>query len=145
MDQFLSGGGLYEQRDNHTAAVPLLGFAQAGAGGFFDSGGFPVGQGWDEVNIPVGPNSNTYALEVSGDSMLPLYRDGDVVIVSPSEQVRRGDRVVVRTNSGEVMAKILHRQTNSQVELHSLNPEHPPRIFRTEEIDWIARILWASQ
>lgn len=145
MDQFLSGGRLYEQRDNHTASVPLLGFAQAGAGGFFDSGGFPVGQGWDEVNIPIGPNSNTYALEVSGDSMLPLYRDGDVVIVSPAEQVRRGDRVVVRTTAGEVMAKILHRQTNSQVELHSLNPEHPPRIFRTEEIDWIARILWASQ
>lgn len=145
MDQFLSGGGLYEQRDLHTASVPLLGFAQAGAGGFFDSGGFPVGQGWDEVNIPVGPNSNTYALEVSGDSMLPLYRDGDVVIVSPAEQIRRGDRVVVRTHEGEVMAKILHRQTKSQIELHSLNPEHPPRTFRSEDVDWIARILWASQ
>ncbi len=98
MDQFLAGGGVYEQADNHQAAVPLLGFAQAGAGGFFDSGGFPVGQGWDEVNIPVGPNSNTYALEVSGDSMMPLYRDGDVIIVSPAEQIRRGDRVVVRTH-----------------------------------------------
>ena len=28
---------------------PLLGFAQAGAGGFFDDGGFPAGQGWDVV------------------------------------------------------------------------------------------------
>ncbi len=145
MDQFLAGGGVYEQRDSHQAMLPLLGFAQAGAGGFFDSGGFPVGQGWDEVNIPVGPNSNTYALEVSGDSMMPLYRDGDVIIVSPSEQVRRGDRVVVRTNDGEVMAKILHRQTANLIELHSLNPEHPPRSISMNDVDWVARILWASQ
>ena len=145
MDQFLAGGGVYEQADSHQAAVPLLGFAQAGAGGFFDSGGFPVGQGWDEVNIPVGPNSNTYALEVSGDSMMPLYRDGDVIIVSPAAQIRRGDRVVVRTHDGEVMAKILHRQTANNIELHSLNPEHPPRALSTNEVDWIARILWASQ
>ena len=32
--------------------VPLLGLAQAGAGGFFDDGGFPAGQGWDQVELP---------------------------------------------------------------------------------------------
>ncbi len=145
MDSFLVGGGVYTQPDIHEQPIPLLGFAQAGAGGFFDSGGFPVGQGWDEVHFPVGPNANAYALEVSGDSMLPLYRDGDVIIVSPTEQVRRGDRVVARTQDGEVMAKILHRQTANQVELHSINPEHEPRVIKTTELDWIARILWASQ
>ncbi len=97
------------------------------------------------MHFPVGPNANAYALEVSGDSMLPLYRDGDVIIVSPTEQVRRGDRVVARTQDGEVMAKILHRQTANQVELHSINPEHEPRVIKTTELDWIARILWASQ
>ncbi|TDQ64130.1 phage repressor protein C with HTH and peptisase S24 domain [Maritalea mobilis] len=145
MDGFLAGGGVYTQPDIHEHPIPLLGFAQAGAGGFFDSGGFPVGQGWDEVHFPVGPDANAYALEVSGDSMLPLYRDGDVIIVSPTEQVRRGDRVVVRTQDGEVMAKILHRQTANQVELHSINPEHEPRIIKSKDLDWIARILWASQ
>ena len=33
-------------------SVPLLGFAQAGVGGFFDDGGFPPGQGWDEIALP---------------------------------------------------------------------------------------------
>ncbi len=127
------------------STVPLLGFAQAGSGGFFDSGGFPAGQGWDEVRLPCKDDQGTYALEVSGDSMLPLYRDGDIIIVSPVEQLRRGDRVVVRTTDGEVMAKILHRQTEKQVELHSLNPEHAPIIIKSKNIDWIARILWASQ
>lgn len=126
-------------------SVPLLGFAQAGAGGFFDPAGFPVGQGWEEVNFPGNDGSSTYALEVSGDSMSPAYRDGDILIVSPSEEVRRGDRVVVRTLDGEVTAKILHRQNVKTIELHSLNPEHSPRTLQKNEIDWIARILWASQ
>ncbi|MCF6344823.1 MAG: helix-turn-helix transcriptional regulator [Devosiaceae bacterium] len=126
--------------------VPLLGFAQAGSGGFFDSGGFPAGQGWDEVRLPNAKEDlGTYALEVSGDSMLPLYRDGDVIIVSPAEQLRRGDRVVARTSEGEVMAKILHRQSEKQVELHSINPDHKPIIIKNVDLDWIARILWASQ
>jgi phage repressor protein C with HTH and peptisase S24 domain len=69
--------------------IPLLGFAQAGDGGFFDDGGFPAGQGWDVVDFPVSPErkAGVYALEVQGESMMPLYRDGDVLIVEP----RRSD------------------------------------------------------
>lgn len=126
-------------------ALPLIGFAQAGAGGFFDDGGFPTGSGWDEINFPVTTQGPVYALEITGDSMLPLYRDGDRIIVAPGEQVRRGDRVVVKTTDGEIMAKILRRRTAKAVELASLNPSHPVRIIDTKDIDWIARILWASQ
>ncbi|PLX37517.1 MAG: DNA-binding protein [Hyphomicrobiales bacterium] len=125
--------------------VPLLGFAQAGAGGFFDDGGFPAGSGWDEVEFPKPPRESAYALEVAGDSMLPLYRDGDIIIVAPGEPLRRGDRVVVKTNDGEVMAKILYRQTARSIDLQSLNPSHEDRSFSLSEIEWIARIIWASQ
>jgi phage repressor protein C with HTH and peptisase S24 domain len=127
-------------------SVPLLGLAQAGAGGFFDEGGFPAGTGWDEVPFPVAATGEAvFALEVAGDSMLPAYRDGDILIVSRTATVRRADRVVVRTAEGEVMVKILHRQTAEAVELHSLNPDHPPRVLALASIDWMARILWASQ
>jgi phage repressor protein C with HTH and peptisase S24 domain len=147
-DNFLVAGGAFLQgqpRRTTGLTVPLLGFAQAGAGGFFDSAGFPAGQGWDEVNLPVQGENGVYALEVTGDSMLPLYRDGDRIVVAPSEQVRRGDRVVVKTRDGEVMAKILARQSARQVELHSLNPAHPPRTLDLRDVEWIARIIWASQ
>jgi phage repressor protein C with HTH and peptisase S24 domain len=128
-------------------SIPLLGFAQAGSGGFFDDGGFPAGQGWDVVDFPAQPaeRPGVYALEVQGDSMLPLYRDGDILIVEPGAQIRRGDRVVVRSREGEVMAKILNRQSPRSVELISLNPDHANRSFELSEIDWIARIIWASQ
>lgn len=146
-DSFLSGGGAYLQMPPPLprASVPLLGLAQAGAGGFFDSAGFPIGQGWDEVRLPQAGDDGTYALEVSGDSMLPLYRDGDIIVVSPTAQMRRGDRVVVRTRDGEVMVKILHRRTEKTVELHSLNPEHAGRTLELGEIEGMGRIVWASQ
>lgn len=127
------------------AAVPLLGFAQAGAGGFFDDAGFPVGQGWEEIELPAGAGEGAYALQVQGDSMLPLYRDGDVLIVEPGAQVRKGDRVVVKIISGEVTAKVLASRSTEAIELVSLNPAHPDRTVSTAEIEWMARIVWASQ
>ena len=146
-DGFLAAGGAFVQASGtpQGAAVPLLGLAQAGSGGFFDAAGFPAGEGWDEVRLPAPGEGGIYALEVTGDSMLPLYRDGDRLVVSPTEQVRRGDRVVAKTREGEVMAKVLARQTANVVELHSLNPAHPPRLIDTKDIEWIARIIWASQ
>ena len=126
-------------------AVPLIGFAQAGTGGYFDDAGFPVGGGWDEVSLPGVKDENAYALEVAGDSMAPVYRNGDVVVVSPAAQIRKGDRVVVKTVAGEVMAKVLARRSEKRVELQSLNPAFEPRVLKPEEILWMARIIWASQ
>lgn len=126
-------------------AVPVIGMAQAGVGGFFDDGGFPTGQGWDEIRFPADDPDTVYALEVSGDSMQPLYRDGDIIIVSPGANTRKGDRVVVKTMAGEVMAKILARHSATLIELKSLNPEHPDRRFKLTDIEWVARIMWASQ
>lgn len=149
-DSFLQGTGGYFQTHSGFAeaparTVPLLGLAQAGAGGFFDSAGFPVGQGWDEITLPTASDGGIYALEVTGDSMEPLYREGDRIVVSPTEQVRRGDRVVVKTRDGEVMAKILARQSAKQIELHSINPAYEPRTLEIEDVEWMARIIWASQ
>ena len=127
------------------SSVPLLGFAQAGAGGFFDDAGFPAGQGWDLVELPVRAGDSSYALQVQGESMLPLYRDGDVLIVEPGATVRRGDRVVVKTISGEVMAKVLARKGPKEIELQSINPAHPLRLVPLGEVEWLARIVWASQ
>jgi phage repressor protein C with HTH and peptisase S24 domain len=126
-------------------AVPLLGFAEAGAGGYFDDGGFPAGAGWDEIAFPAVSDEHAYALEVSGQSMEPAYRDGDVIVVSPSAPIRRGDRVVVRTKDGEVMAKELKRRTAKSLELKSLNVQHTDRTLAVGDVLWIARILWASQ
>ena len=132
--------------DAHGAkALPLLGFAQAGSGGYFDDAGFPAGDGWDHIAFPEVADAHAYALKISGQSMLPVYRDGDVILVSPSAAIRRGDRVVVKTREGEVMAKELKRRTPSAIELRSLNAEHEDRTIFADDVVWMARILWVSQ
>ncbi len=125
--------------------IPLIGLAQAGSDGFFDDGGYPVGGGWDEVSLPEIGDPHAYALEISGDSMEPVFRDGDHVVVSPAAPIRRGDRIVVRTLKGEVMAKQLARRSARRVELRSLNPEHPDYTFDLADVMWMHRIVWASQ
>jgi phage repressor protein C with HTH and peptisase S24 domain len=128
-----------------TQRIPVIGFAQAGASGYFDDSGYPTGAGWDDILFPDVGDPNAYALIVSGESMEPLYREGDRIIVSPVANIRRGDRVVVKTRDGEVMAKELVRRTAQWIELRSINPEFENPLLATNEVEWIARILWASQ
>lgn len=143
LDEFMR---LVEPASGATRMVPLVGMAQAGAGRLFSDEGMPTGgPGWDAIDFPDVGGDGAFALEVQGDSMRPLYRDGDVIIVSRLAPVRKGDRVVVRTVDGEVMAKELKRRTARSLELRSLNPDHPDRTVPAAEIDWIARILWARQ
>jgi phage repressor protein C with HTH and peptisase S24 domain len=144
IDEFMS---LLQRRTKRAAArpVPVIGFAQAGAGGYFDDGGFPVGSGWDEVAFPDVEDEHAYALEVSGSSMEPLYRKGDLIVISPAARLRPGDRVVVKTRNGEVLAKELKKRNSKNVELRSLNPAHKDRVLPASDVVWIARIMWASQ
>ena len=128
-----------------TQAVPLIGFAEAGAGGYFDDGGFPVGRGWDEIAFPSVNDEHAYALEISGDSMMPAYRDGDVIVVSPAAPIRRGDRVVVKTTDSAVTVEELRRRTAKTIELRAINPPHPERTLQVRDVLWIARVIWASQ
>ena len=59
--------------------------------------------------------------------------------------LRRGDRVVVKTHAGEVMAKQLGRMTAQRIELKSFNPAFEDRGFALSEIAFVHRIIWASQ
>lgn len=126
--------------------IPLIGMTQAGAGRLFTDEGMPAGgPGWEEIEFPDLGGDRAFALEVQGDSMMPLYRDGDVLIVSPTASIRKGDRIVVRLTSGEVVAKELRRRTARTVELASLNPEHENRAVALSDVAWMARVMWVRQ
>lgn len=127
------------------ATIPLLGLAQAGADGFFDDAGLPTGEGWEQTELPR-LKDGLFSLSITGDSMTPLYREGDRVIVDPTaSDVRKGDRVVVRTAGGETVAKELTAINARSVTLGSINPSYPPRTLPRRDVVWMARILWVSQ
>ncbi|HRO33012.1 MAG TPA: helix-turn-helix transcriptional regulator [Brevundimonas sp.] len=131
--------------DDAPAVIPLLGLAQAGQDGFFDDAGLPVGEGWEQTALPR-LSDTLFSLRINGDSMAPLYRAGDQVIVDrAATDIRRGDRVVVRTTSGETLAKEIASLTARQVVLASINPDYPPRTLARADIAWMARIQWVSQ
>lgn len=127
------------------ATVPMLGMAQAGLDGFFDDAGLPTGEGWDATELPR-PTDTLLSLKVSGDSMTPLYRADDRIVVDrAATNVRKGDRVVVRTSGGETIAKEVAALSARSVTLASINPAYPPRVLPRKDILWMGRIVWVSQ
>lgn len=139
--------GEFASLANDTAphTLPVLGLAKAGEDGFFSDEGFPLAEGWDRTPLPV-LREGLISLEIDGDSMLPLYRPGDKVIVDLEDtRIRKGDRVALRTLAGETLAKELGFVSHSQIELLSVNPDYPPRTLDRKDIQWMARIVWVSQ
>ncbi len=126
--------------------IPMLNLAQAGQGGLFDEAGLPqIQSGWERVPFPDVNDDQAYALEVGGDSLMPVYRDGTLLILSPRAPTRRNDRVVLRRLNGEMLCRQLLRKTLTRVELAAFDPAQGERSLDATEIAWMHRIVWASQ
>jgi phage repressor protein C with HTH and peptisase S24 domain len=143
LDQFVALMNDSERPSGRT--LPLIGFAEASDSGLFDERGFPTGTRWEQTGFGTVDDEHAFALEISGDVMMPVYRDGTIVIVSPAALVRKGDRIVVRTGHGEMMAKEFKRKTAKTFELKSFNSHQAERILPIEDVLWAARIVWATQ
>ncbi|MBQ3696270.1 MAG: helix-turn-helix transcriptional regulator [Alphaproteobacteria bacterium] len=126
--------------------IPLLGLAKAGREGYFDSDGYPLSTDeWDGIDFPMQLGRGVYALEVSGNSMEPVYRAGDKLVVQPDSEVRINDRIVVKIKTGEVMVKELVHKSAKKIELKSLNPLHELITLEPNDVCWMARVIWVSQ
>jgi phage repressor protein C with HTH and peptisase S24 domain len=147
MSEFIELIGNPASSPKQQSRIPVIGFAVAGKSEHFDDKGLPVGSSWDHIHFPHAPDEemSIYALEVSGSNFHPLFREGDRLIIVPKAPLRKGDRVVVRTVNGKILAKELHRQTASKVELKSLMTGDNDMVLAPKDISWIARIMWVSQ
>jgi phage repressor protein C with HTH and peptisase S24 domain len=124
--------------------IPLLAIPPRAGTAPFDETGKPVGEGWDEIPFPNLADPGAFALEISGDAMAPVYRDGDVVVVSPQAGVRRGDRVVLLVRSGEIAIAQLRRRSARRVDIAGLDGADE-RSVAVEDTLWMFRIVWVSQ
>ena len=125
--------------------IPFMACRDANGASQFDDDGHPAGEAWDEVLVPQPSDPNAYALEIDQDDLAPVYRNGELVVVSPSASIRRGDRVVIRTRSGDLMLRELVRQSAAKVELTTINRNGGDTVLDLSEIIWMSRIIWASQ
>jgi phage repressor protein C with HTH and peptisase S24 domain len=128
-----------------TRRLPMIAISQASLPGFFDEAGYPSGKEWDEAGLPEVSDPHAYVIEVGGDALEPVYRDGDLLIVSPLAPIRRGDRVVLKDKKGRVMVRQVARRSPRAVDARSLNPARSDIRLETEAIAWMHRIVWVSQ
>jgi len=119
--------------------VPAIGLADARKDGSFDAAGRPAGPAWAEIGFPAGFDDACYALKISGGSLAPLFRDGELLIVSPHAPTRPGDL------EGELLIAELKDQNERTLELKPLDGGASDRVLAREEIAWVSRIIWASQ
>jgi phage repressor protein C with HTH and peptisase S24 domain len=124
-------------------AIPLLSLDEA-AQGHFDQAGLPAGTGWDTMAFPAINDPRAYALEVSAGTLAPAYRDNTVIVVSPAAAVRRGDRVVLMTTSGEIMVREIKRRSTKTIELQSVTGS-AGLTLTPRDVQWMHRVVWASQ
>jgi phage repressor protein C with HTH and peptisase S24 domain len=124
--------------------LPTLGYAKAASAGAFDEAGHPTGKGWAETDPPGISDPDAFALRITGNTLAPAYRAGDVVVLSPEAEIRRGDRVIVKTRNGEILAKELVRQSAQKIELKSIG-SGPSRTLAKSDVLWMARVQWVRQ
>lgn len=126
-------------------SVPMIRFAEAAEDGVFDDDGFPKGGDWEQIKIPALQDPNAYAMEVKGNAMEPIYRNGDILILSPKEQIRKGDRVVLKTTGGDVMVMEVVKKSATKMDVKTLHPANKERSFATKDLAWVVRVMWVSQ
>ena len=84
-------------------------------------------------------------LVVTGNSMLPLYRHGDTLVISEGTPMKAGDRVIVRDHEQRVTGGTLfHIDSRHAVILQGGQSRREMQIALAE-VDCLARVVWASQ
>lgn len=79
------------------------------------------------IPLPAGLTSGQYlALTIAGDSMTPVLREGDVVLVRVATDVAPDTIIVARLPDDGYVVKRVGRITPRWIELTSLNPEFSP-------------------
>jgi len=90
---------------------------------------------WEEISRIDASRGEYFALRVRGNSMDPLIRHGDIVIVRKQDEYNDGDIVIALVNGNEGVCKILEYRNNGGIALLSINPDFPPMTFNAEQIE----------
>ena len=79
---------------------------------------------------------NYYALQVTGDSMEPLFSDGDLAIVHKQDTFESGNTCIILINGDEATVKKVVKMDDG-IDLIAMNPYYPVRHFNKNEMDEI--------
>lgn len=127
--------------------IPVIAEGEASPQGdlFWDNEGKLQSDVEDRISRPYDVRDpRAYGVKVRGDSMLPAYKPGMVLVVSPNIPVRSGDEVYIQLLSGERLIKIARKTLGGWL-LESINPAYEPREVTQTEIGAMHPVLWARR
>lgn len=110
--------------------IPVLGIVRAGVPMYVEENIID----YEEISNEMAKDGEYYALRVKGDSMLPRFVDGDVVIVKKCETVENGEIAIVMVGQDEATIKRFYK-TAVGVQLIATNPNFPAMTFTPEQVD----------
>lgn len=82
-----------------------------------------------------------FALRIDGNSMDPLLREGDLVVVSPKQVARSGRPAVIQLAGQIGVTCKVYRRGRSQVRLIPANPAYPTTAHPIRDVLWALRVL----
>ena len=100
---------------------------------------------WSAMDFPGAPRAALIMLEVGDDTMLPTYKPGGRLVARKSGKVSAGDRIAVATLTGALLVRDVARKARGRLFLQGWNAAQPDHVLDEAEIDWTAKVLWASQ
>jgi repressor LexA len=118
-------------------SVPLINRVAAGYPTEFTDLGYPVGIADEYVRSPDIQDPDAFACRVVGDSMLPEYRQGDIVIFSPARPIRSGMDCFARIepdHESTFKRVFFDDDGGESIRLQPLNPEYPARVYPREQV-----------
>lgn len=122
--------------------VPIINKVAAGYPTDFDDLDYPVGVADDYVRCPDLHDPNAFAVRVVGDSMEPRFHEGDIVVFSPSLDVRNGDDCFIRfTTPHETTFKRVFFEQGNKIRLQPRNERYSPTIVEGKRVDGIYRAV----
>jgi len=122
--------------------IPIINRVAAGYPTDFSDLEYPVGVAEDYVRCPDLHDPNAFAVRVVGDSMEPRFHEGDIVVFSPSLEVRSGDDCFIRfTQPHETTFKRVFFESNHKIRLQPRNEQYSPTIMDGRRIDGIYRAV----
>jgi phage repressor protein C with HTH and peptisase S24 domain len=124
------------------ASLPSIASSALATEGLFGPDGKPGDQKvWRTVPVPRFDSASWFSVEVDGDQFEPAYRQGDLLLLAVAEDLNKGDRALIVTLEGALLAGYVSRRAAREVTLKMFSGEE--RIFELNAIRWMARILWA--
>lgn len=90
-------------------------------------------------------SADAYAVELRSDAYRPHYRKGDQLVISPSAQLRKGHRVMVKTRNGAILLRRLGAMTEGRVGFSTGLDGGRDVVLGREDIVLMHRIVLASQ